>query len=31
LHSAIRFALIIDAIGVGLVIAGLCGLFYFGM
>jgi hypothetical protein len=30
LHSAVRFALVIDAIGVGLVIAGLCGFFYFG-
>jgi hypothetical protein len=30
LHSAIRFALIVDAIGVALVIAGLCGFFYFG-
>ena len=29
LHSAIRFALIIDAVGAGLVIAGLCGFFYF--
>jgi hypothetical protein len=29
LHTAIRFALVIDAIGVGLLIAGLCGFFYF--
>jgi hypothetical protein len=30
LRSAIRFASVIDAAGVGLVIAGLCGFFYFG-
>ncbi len=30
LRSAIRFALVIDAIGAGLVVAGLCGFFYFG-
>lgn len=30
LHSAIRFALVVDAVGAGLVIAGLCGFFYFG-
>jgi hypothetical protein len=29
LHSTIRFALVIDAVGAGLVIAGLCGFFYF--
>ena len=28
LHSALRFASVIDAVGAGLVIAGLCGLFY---
>jgi hypothetical protein len=31
LHSAIRFALVTGVIGVGLVIAGLCSFFYFGM
>jgi hypothetical protein len=30
LHSAIRFALAIDGVGAGLVIAGLCGFFCFG-
>jgi hypothetical protein len=29
LHSALRFASVIDAVGAGLVIAGLCGFFYF--
>jgi hypothetical protein len=29
LHSALRFASVIDAAGAGLVIAGLCGFFYF--
>jgi hypothetical protein len=29
LHSAVRFASVIDAVGAGLVIAGLCGFFYF--
>lgn len=30
MHSAIRFAFAIDAVGAGLVIAGLSGFFYFG-
>ena len=30
LHSAIRFATVMNAIGAGLIIAGLCGFFYFG-
>ena len=30
LHAAIRLALLIDAIGAGLIVAGLCGFFYFG-
>jgi hypothetical protein len=29
LHSAIRFALVVDVIGAGLVAVGLCGFFYF--
>jgi hypothetical protein len=30
LHSATRFALVVDMIGAGLVAVGLCGFFYFG-
>ena len=30
LHSATRFALLVDTIGAGLVAIGLCGFFYFG-
>jgi hypothetical protein len=30
LHSATRFALVVDTIGAGLVATGLCGFFYFG-
>jgi hypothetical protein len=30
LHSATRFALVVDTIGAGLVAVGLCGFFYFG-
>src|SRR5438045_3209629 len=30
LHSAVRFAWAVDAVGAGLVIVGLCGVFYFG-
>jgi hypothetical protein len=30
LHSAVRFALVVDMIGAGLVATGLCGFFYFG-
>ena len=29
LHSAIRFAPVMDAVGAGLVVAGLSGFFYF--
>jgi hypothetical protein len=29
LHSATRFALVVDMIGAGLVAIGLCGFFYF--
>ena len=28
LHSAVRFSLVVDAVGAALVVAGLCGLFY---
>ena len=30
LHSATRFALVVDMIGAALVAVGLCGFFYFG-
>jgi len=30
LHSAIRFATVMNVMGAGLIIAGLCGFFYFG-
>ena len=30
LHSATRFALVVDMIGAGLVAVGVCGFFYFG-
>ncbi|MHB8269876.1 hypothetical protein [Bradyrhizobium sp.] len=30
LHSAVRFALVVDMIGAALVAIGLCGFFYFG-
>jgi hypothetical protein len=30
LHSATRFALVVDMIGAALVAIGLCGFFYFG-
>jgi hypothetical protein len=30
LHSAVRFALIVDVIGAVLVAVGVCGFFYFG-
>jgi hypothetical protein len=30
MHSAVRFALLVDMIGAGLVATGLCGFFYFG-
>ncbi|HEX9468187.1 MAG TPA: hypothetical protein VF957_01460, partial [Bradyrhizobium sp.] len=29
LHSAVRFAAVIDVIGAGFIIAGIFGLFYF--
>jgi hypothetical protein len=29
LHSAVRFALVVDMIGAALVAAGVCGFFYF--
>ena len=30
LHSAVRFALVVDVIGAALVAVGVCGFFYFG-
>ena len=30
LHSAVRFALVVDMIGAALVAVGVCGFFYFG-
>ena len=30
LHSAVRFALVVDMIGAALVAIGVCGFFYFG-
>jgi hypothetical protein len=30
LHSAVRFALVVDMIGAALVVIGVCGFFYFG-
>jgi hypothetical protein len=30
LHSAVRFALVVDTIGAALVALGVCGFFYFG-
>jgi hypothetical protein len=30
LHSAIRFATVMDVAGAGLIVAGLLGIFYFG-
>ena len=30
LHSAVRFAVVVDVIGAALVAVGVCGFFYFG-